>query len=320
MRKSRRRCCIVIVLFACLQGCAGDLSLMVADLERYETEIELADTPFFAQVTDQCGPSALAAILLDSGVTVEPEALKERIYIPGREGSLQIELLAAARSFERIPYLIEPDVTALLDELQDGRPVLVLQNLGATLVPTWHYAVVVGYLPDKKQFVLRSGDQHRQVVRASRFIRSWRRAEYWGIVALTPGEMPRAPEADAYIRAVSAFETHGDYASAIAGYSAASDRWPDNAMVWLGLGNSFYGQGDLESAEIAYKKLLVIDPGDAVALNNLSHVQADRGCYKEASATLNAALSMSAPDSAVYGMIEESLRQLHSREPSISCL
>lgn len=294
--------------------------MMVADAERHGTEVELVDTPFFAQVTDQCGPSALAVILGVTGISVTPEALKERIYIPGREGSLQIELLAATRGYRRLPYLIDPNVATLLGELRDGRPVLVMQNLGTTFVPVWHYAVVVGYLPNDKQFVLRSGDQKRHLVSVSRLIRSWQRAEYWGFVALTPGEMPRAPEANAYIRAVAAFETIGDFESAVTGYRAATKRWPGKSLAWLGLGNASYAQGDLDSAEIAYKKLLVIDPDNAVALNNLSHVQADRGCVKEASATLNTALSIAGSDSAVRGMIEESLQQLRSQEPSTACL
>ena len=90
----------------------------------------LVETPFHTRVSDQCGPSALATVLQASGITVAPEALKSRVYIPDREGSLPIEMLAATRGYKRIPYLINPDITALLGELQAGRPVLVLQNLG----------------------------------------------------------------------------------------------------------------------------------------------------------------------------------------------
>jgi hypothetical protein len=35
-----------------------------------------------------------------------------------------------------------------VDQLEAGRPVLVLQNLALKLWPQWHYAVVVGYLPE----------------------------------------------------------------------------------------------------------------------------------------------------------------------------
>lgn len=313
MLTSRLRRCVWVVTFACVSGCASDVRNMVSEVRQLGTEVELVDTPFHAQVTDQCGPSALASVLQVSGVTVAPEVLKSRVYIPGREGSLQIELLAATRGYKRIPYLIDPEITALLGELSDGRPVLVLQNLGTRLMPVWHYAVVVGYLPNEARFVLRSGDQNRYLVRVSRFIRSWQRAEYWAMVALRPGEMPSVPEAGKYIRSVAAVEAVGDFESAIDGYRAATERWPDESLAWLGLGNAFYTQGDLNSAEGAYKKLLAMDPANAVALNNLSQVQADRGRYEEASATLGAALSAVEPNTAMHKIIEDSLRQIESQ-------
>ena len=286
---------------------------MVADAKRHGTSIELRDTPFYAQVTDQCGPSALAAILGESGVTVSPESLKSRIYLPGREGSLQIELLAATRAHQRIPYIIEPNVTALLSELRDDRPVLVLQNLGTRFAPIWHYAVVVGYLPDEERFVLRSGDKERHKMRLTRFILSWKRSDYWGFVALAPGEMPSVADADSYVRAVATLESVGDLQNSMQGYQAATERWPGHALAWLGLGNVLYEQGRLDAAENAYTKLLATEPDHVVALNNLAQVQADRGCYRAASATLQNALLVADPESAIRRIIDESLRQVESR-------
>ena len=173
--------CLAACILTCVSGCANDIRYMLSDLERQPGDVELIQTPFHPQVTDQCGPSALAAILNSSGVTVTPEALKSRIYIPGRQGSLQIELLAATRGSGRIPYLLDPNISALLGELRAGRPVLVLQNLGSKRAPVWHYAVVVGYLADTRQIVLRSGDQERHITSASRFIRSCL-FSWWGVL------------------------------------------------------------------------------------------------------------------------------------------
>jgi tetratricopeptide (TPR) repeat protein len=293
---------------------------MLADVEQQRGDVELIQTPFYPQVTDQCGPSALAAILNSSGVTVTPEALKSRIYIPGRQGSLQIELLAATRGYGRMPYLIDMDISALLGEVRGGRPVLVLQNLGSKHAPTWHYAVVVGYLADNRQFILRSGDQKRHVTSASRFIRTWQRAGYWGVLALQPGEMPASPDADKYVRSVAAVEAIGDIESAVAGYHAAIERWPEHSLAWLGVGNAYYAQGDLDSAESAYKRLLSMDSDHLIALNNLSQVQIDRGCFEDASATLVAALSVAKANSTVYRTIQEARRELELRSSSSACL
>lgn len=292
---------------------------MVSELEQEMVAVELTATPFYPQVTDQCGPSALASTLNVSGISVAPETLKSKIYIPGREGSLQIELLAATRGYQRIPYVIEPDVTALVGELRNGRPVLVLQNLGRKTAPIWHYAVVVGYLPDKKQFVLRSGDQQRHLVKAARFIRTWRRAEFWGMVALLPGELPASPDVDNYVRSVAAIETIGDATSAVAGYLTATERWPRYSLAWLGLGNAYYAQGELSLAERAYSRLLEIKSDHAVALNNLSQVQADRGCYEEAAATLDAALAAAESNTTLHEIIENSRQEIGKRSSAAEC-
>lgn len=303
-----------------LSGCASDVRVMVSELDRELVAVELTETPFYTQVTDQCGPSALAATLNVSGVTVAPETLRSQIYIPGREGSLQIELLAATRGYQRIPYVIEPDVAALVGELRYGRPVLVLQNLGSKIAPIWHYAVVVGYLPDTKQFVLRSGDQRRHLLSASRFVRTWRRAEYWGMAALLPGELPSSPDAEKYVRSVAAIESIGDANSAMAGYLAATERWPEYSLAWLGLGNAYYAQGELNSAERAYNQLLTIESDHAVALNNLSQVQADKGCYEEAAATLDTALAAAESNTIMQESILKTRQEIGVRSSSAACL
>jgi len=307
-------------LLAFISGCASDIRNMLSDLEQQRGDIELIQTAFYPQVTDQCGPSALAAILNSSGVTVTPEALKSRIYIPGRQGSLQIELLAATRGYGRMPYLIDTDISALLDEVRGGRPVLILQNLGSKRAPVWHYAVVVGYLAEQRRFVLRSGDQKRQVISASRFIRTWQRAGYWGVLALHPGEMPASPDADRYVRSVAAVEAIGHIENAVAGYQAATERWPGHSLAWLGMGNAYYAQGNLASAESAYRRLLSVDSDHLIALNNLSQVQIDRGCFEDASATLDTALSAAKSDTAIFRTIQDTRREIESKNSSAACL
>ena len=311
---------LAVSMLAFVSGCASDIRNMLSDLEQQGGDVELIQTPFYPQVTDQCGPSALAAILNSSGVTVTPEALKSQIYIPGRQGSLQIELLAATRGYGRMPYVIDTDISALLAEVRGGRPVLVLQNLGSNLAPIWHYAVVVGYLADERRLVLRSGDQKRHVTSASRFIRTWQRAGYWGVLALQPGEMPASPDADKYVRSVAAVEAIGHIESAVAGYRAATERWPEHSLAWLGVGNAYYAQGKLASAENAYKRLLSMDSDHLIALNNLSQVQIDRGCFEDASATLDAALSAAKENTTIYRTIQEARRDIEFRNSSAACL
>ncbi len=132
--------------------------------------------------------------------------------------------------------------------------------------------------------------------------------------------MPASPDADKYVRSVAAVEAIGDIASAAAGYRAATERWPEHSLAWLGMGNAYYAQGNLDSAESAYKRILSMDSDHLIALNNLSQVQIDRGCFKDASATLDAALSAAKSDTTIYRTIQETRRQIEVRKTSAACL
>ena len=295
-------------------GCAGNVRVMMTDLERQTDVIELVDTPFYPQITDQCGPSALATILNVAGVDVSATSLKSSIYIPGRQGSLQLEMLAATRRYQRIPYELDTEITAVLSELRAGRPVLVLQNLGTNSVPVWHYAVVVGFLPDEKRFVLRSGDQERYRIKATNFLRSWRRADYWAVVALQPGTVPENANPDKYLGALAAFESTRGGTAAIVAYVAAVAKWPENTLAGLGLGNAHYADGQLELAQRAYAAVLRVDPHDAIVLNNLAQVLHERGFHKEAAATIAVALSVIDVDSPEYELIHQTQLEI-SQQP-----
>jgi hypothetical protein len=193
-----------------LCGCAAD-PFGAPDLRDYQSTIELADTPFFPQEDYQCGPAALATVLLDSGVDVDAGELIPKVYVPARHGSLQPEMLAASRAYDRIPYVIAPDFAALIAEVAAGRPVLVLQNLGVAAVPVWHYAVVIGYSADAGEMILRSGMDRRRITRAKLFARTWQRSGNWGMIALRPGELPASAEPARYLRAVAAVESIGRF-------------------------------------------------------------------------------------------------------------
>jgi tetratricopeptide (TPR) repeat protein len=310
---------LVSSALAFISGCAGNIGTMVAELDRHNTEVELIDVPFHSQVTDQCGPAALATILNVADVAVTPEELKSRIYIPGRQGSLQLELLAATRNYQRIPYVVDADVNALLAELQSGRPVLILQNLGTNFIPIWHYAVVVGYLPHDQQFVLRSGDKERHLLSSRRFIRAWQRADFWGIVAIQPGDLPVNADPDRYLRSVAAIEAVGDTAAAATAYQVATKRWPDNELAWLGLGNALYAKGDLDAARNAYQESLEVAPANAIALNNLSQVQAELGCHDDAVTAIASALSVVESGDPIYRHLRQTLDELEPGEPTARC-
>jgi hypothetical protein len=79
-----------------------------------------------------------------AGLNIEPGQLKDALYLTDKQGSLQVEMLATARRHGLLAYLLQPELQALLTEVAAGNPVVVLQNLGLSWYPVWHYAVVIG--------------------------------------------------------------------------------------------------------------------------------------------------------------------------------
>src|SRR3954465_11999642 len=67
-------------------------------------QAELTAAPFFPQEDYQCGPAALATLLQSAGIDRTPAQLVEQIYLPQRQGSLQLELLGATRRAGAVPY------------------------------------------------------------------------------------------------------------------------------------------------------------------------------------------------------------------------
>ena len=257
------------VLLSIVAGCAGLPSPPVDD-SGLASQVELDTIAFFPQEDHQCGPAALATELNSAGVTVTPEELVGQIYLPARQGSLQLELLAATRRHARVPYVLEPRLDAILREVAAGHPVLVLQNLGVSWLPVWHYAVVVGFDLPQRVLVLRSGRERRAVTDFARFERSWAGAQHWALVITPQEQVPATADETRYLSAVAQLEAQQQFAAAALAYAAALVRWPDNAAARFGRGNSHYGLGRFTQAEQIYRELLVQYPNLGAVWNNLA--------------------------------------------------
>ena len=292
-----RPACLIVAFVLVTTGCASRYPALDSWLgdSRLPAAVELQDTPFFPQEAWQCGPAALATVLVASGVDVAPEELVGKVYLPERHGSLQLELIAVSRRYQRLPYVLDPELPALLAELQAGRPVLILQNLGLASYPVWHYAVVIGFDAASNRIILRSGDRKRLVMQASRFMHAWELANHWALVTLRPGEFPATVTENRYVLAVAALESAGKLDAAARFYTAALTRWPGNSLTMFGLANVYHAQGDPHKAEAQYRRLLTIQPGYAAARNNLAQLLADRGCRSAAITEIEIGLATTEP-------------------------
>lgn len=252
-----------------LTGC-GTIPPAIGDYGPAPSHLELVNTPFYPQEQFQCGPAALMTLLTASGVETTLAAVTEQVYLPARQGSLQTDILAATRAAERIPYVLAPGLGSITAELSAGRPVLVLQNLGVSWAPRWHYAVVVGADAENKRIVLRSGTDARRIMRTSVFIRTWQRSGFWAVTTLTPGELPAHPDRARYAEAVAGLEQTGHSLAARDAWLAGRLHWPDDAVIRFGLANTEYALGNFSAAARLYRDMLTEDGDSLVARNNLA--------------------------------------------------
>lgn len=266
-----------LALLGALQGCATPLTQAIRDATpEGPRRAELADTPFFPQVDYYCGPAALATVLRRAGGTQTPEELQSQVYLPGRQGSLQLEIVAAARRAGFLATRLPGDFATLIAEIRAGNAVLVLQNLGLDFAPSWHYSVAIGYDLDEEELILRSGDEPRMRMGLKVFERTWRRAGHWALVVTPPGRLATTAGEDEQARAIAGLERLSPPA-AVAAYQAALARWPAQPVFHLGLANALHGAGDPAAAAATLDRLLALEPEHPVALNNRASLFLEAG-------------------------------------------
>lgn len=252
-------------------------------------------------------------VLQQSGVAVAADDLVPQVYLPERQGSLQIEMVAASRRYNRVPYVIEPTVAALVKALDSGYPVLVLQNLGLETRPLWHYAVVIGYARDSDAVILRSGTDERQRMPAWLFLKTWQAAGNWGLVTLQPEQIPAFAERRRWLAAVAAMEEVAEPETVLAAYRGALRRWPDDTTALFGIASTLHQLQQLEDAERVYRRLLTTRPEHVAALNNLTQVYVDLGCYRKADETIRAALAVSGHTHPLRATLMETAARVRQR-------
>lgn len=281
-----------------------------ATAEAYPQPVELTAVPFFPQEEYQCGPAALATVLNWAGASITPTELVPEVYLPKRHGSLQLELIGAARRQGRIPYVLRPELEAVFSEVASGNPVLILQNLSFWWYPMWHYAVVVGFDLPGDRIVLRSGREPRHDIPIEIFERTWRRSHYWAMVVMPPDRLPFTAEEIPYVQAVAPLERLSLWPETATAYATALKRWPKSLAARMGLGNSRYATGDVRGAEAAFREATQEHPEAAVAFNNLAQTLAEQNRWQEARAAAQRAVTLGGPQIVTF---RDTLKQIEAK-------
>lgn len=281
---------------AALMAPAGTPAAFATGLPR---QARVADVPFHGQDEDQCGPAALAMALGAIGRGRSLQSLRDEVYLPARRGTLQAEMLALPRREGLLAIPLPGQVAALLRAVADGYAVVVFQNLGLSIMPVWHYAVVVGYDLDGERIVLNSGQTESLAMSMSTFERTWARGGYWAMVVATPQRIPASASQRDALRAAVSLE-RSDRAAALAAYRTLHERSPQDRLAGFALGNAQLAGGQPRDAAQTYRELLQRHPDFADGWNNLAEALASVGEREAAREAAQRAVSIGGPGLKTY--------------------
>ena len=282
------------LLSACLSAPQSAALVQQTDSKLIQPTI-LTSLPFFSQSAYQCGPAALATMLVFSEVNVSPDELVPLVYVPARKGSFQFEMVAATRNFGRLAYHLAPTLNSVLDEVIGGNPVLILQNLGLSWYPRWHFAVVKGFDLGRQKVILNSGTFENYEMSLTTFELTWARAEYWAMVVVEPGKMPATAEPNVYYMALAALEETHPQAAIESGYRSGLQVWPSDQSLLMGYGNLLYQAGRAEEAAVMFRDVIAYHSDYAPAWNNLAQILIDEGDKVQARANVLHAILLGGP-------------------------
>ena len=293
-------------------GCAGATPQVRLEIQAVTpAQHTILNVPFIPQEDNQCGPASLAMVLHYHDAPIVMEALISQVYTPSLEGSLQPALISSCRRNGFVAHVIH-GTENLLQEVSNGFPVIVLQNLGLSWCPLWHYAVVTGYDVEEDFVLLHSGLTPHKQVPFRVFNRTWSGSRHWGLVVLPPTKVPATATELSYIESVAGLEKAKEWQSAITGYETALKRWPASLYARLASGNCYHEMGDLESAADVLREATKLSPNSAIAFNNLAQVLFEQGKVTEALDAATRAVAIGGAMQSVYReTFEEIKSQLH---------
>ncbi len=297
-----------------LSGCASKNPLPVD----HNYSSALINVPFISPRSELCGSTSIEMLSLywQSRSSYTPRLslreLNERTWIPDKGGTLQIELVAAARANALLAYPLEPSLDALFRELDANHPVIVLVNRGFSWYPLWHYAPVTGYDAKTQTIWMHFFDTPNEAMPLGTFAALWQRSGNWGIVLLPPEQLPASAWAKKFLSCAYDFEKIGMTKEAITAYKTALIRWPEDIGILFALGNAYYNSRQIAHAEQIYRKILDIDSTYPFALNNLADLLYRTNRSEEALRLLDTLDTNVSQDTQIQSMINATRQEIFS--------
>jgi tetratricopeptide (TPR) repeat protein len=245
--------------------------------------------PFYPQQQYFCGPTTLSEVANYYGLPFSPDDIAPLTFVPGLEGSLQLELVSATRQLGMLAYAQQGNLELLLSLVAKDIPIIVLQNNSISWFPQWHYAVVIGYDLNAQQVTLHSGVTPNHTLNFATFERTWQRGQYWMLAMLPATISNPLLEPFVYTKACQDLLDTGQDEIAITALQNAIKQWPDYWLPYFLLANHFLEQSP-SLAVRWFEQGYAFGKNQASYLNNYAYALGKIQCYAEATAIVEQAL------------------------------
>ncbi|GAB58714.1 PA2778 family cysteine peptidase [Rheinheimera nanhaiensis] len=275
----------------------------------------IAQVPFYPQQDYFCGPTTLAEVAGFYGLNTSPEAIAPNTFIPGRQGSLQIEMAAATRQLGMLAY-VQPRATMvqLLSLVAEDIPLIVLQNNSIAWWPQWHYAVVIGYDLEAGEVILHTGVTPNHRLNFATFERTWQRGNYWLLAMLPPDKISAQLDAFLYTKASQDLLSTGQTAAGLSALNTATQQWPEYWLPYFLLGNHYFSAQPKQAANW-FKQGLSAAQQQVAYLNNYALLLSSLACHEQARNLINQALQL-APEDANLRDSQQQIQQAQQNTQS----
>ncbi|ALS97591.1 PA2778 family cysteine peptidase [Lacimicrobium alkaliphilum] len=271
----------------------------------------IPDIPFYPQQQYFCGPTTLSEVAGFYGLEHSPNDIALNTFVPDLEGSLQVEMTAAARQLGLLAYAQRANMEQLLSLIAENIPVIVLQNNGIAILPQWHYAVVTGYDLETAEVILNTGVTQRHRLNFATFERTWQRGNYWMLTMLPGDKASKHLDPFVYTKACQDLLNTNQTDTGIAALKTATKQWPEYWLPYFLLANHYFSEQPLVAANW-FAKGLPLAEQQISYLNNYAILLSYLDCHGKAIELIDAALKISPDDSNLL----DSQQQIHAAQDS----
>ncbi len=134
----------------------------------------IPDVPFVMQDSQYCGPASLSSVLSYYGDPVDQKTIGKTLYSPRLRGALITDMDDYGRAKGFKTNLGQGRPAEIKEFLSQGKPVIVLVDLGFWVISKPHFLVVYGY--NEQGFLAHNGFKASQLYPYEEFDKIWERA------------------------------------------------------------------------------------------------------------------------------------------------